>query len=183
MSRGLARDIVQLARANAQADPSLRDVAEAVLLDGFAVLAMTRLRVMARRLHIPVANRLLRLAQMALYGIDIGNDVQLGSGVYFVHPVGTVLGGDCAVGERVRFLGSNTVGTAREDGYPVIEEDVVVGCGARILGPIRVGRGAVIGANAVVVRDVPPGALVLGVPGVLRKSSGATYATQKGAHS
>ncbi len=181
MIRRLARDVVELARASAQAEPSLRNIVDALMLDGFAVLAITRLRLLARRLHIPAANRIMRLGQMAIYGIEIGNDVELGSGVYFVHPIGTVLGGTSEVGERVRFLGNNTVGTARENGYPVIEDDVVVGCGARILGPIRVGRRAVIGANAVVVRDVPPGGLVVGVPGVLRRVSGAAYGDQIGA--
>ena len=48
---------------------------------------------------------------------------------------------------------------------PVIEDDVQIGAGAKVLGPIRVGRGAVIGANAVVLHDVPPGAVVVGIPG------------------
>ena len=62
----------------------------------------------------------------------------------------------------------NTVGTAKDNGYPIIESDVVVGCGARILGPVRVGARAVIGANAVVVHDVPPGAVATGIPAVCR---------------
>ena len=56
------------------------------------------------------------------------------------------------------------VGTAKDNGCPVIEEDVVIGCGARILGPVRIGRGAFIGANAVVLSDVPPGAIATGIP-------------------
>lgn len=170
MVRDLWRDAVELARAGNKGDASTRAVLRtALLLDGFAVLAMTRAREAARRLHVPLVNRALRLAQTAVYGIEIGKDVSLGRGVYFVHTLGTVIGGDARVGDRVRFLGNNTVGTAKDNGYPVIEDDVVVGCGARILGPVRVGAGAVIGANAVVVRDVPAGALAVGVPAVVRR--------------
>jgi serine O-acetyltransferase len=61
-------------------------------------------------------------------------------------------------------MGNNTIGTAKDNGCPIIEDDVTVGCGARVLGPIRVGRGATIGANAVVLHDVPPGATVVGAP-------------------
>lgn len=170
MVRDLWRDAVELARADNKGDASTRAVLRtALLFDGFAVLALTRAREAARRLHIPLVNRALRLAQTAVYGIEIGKDVSLGRGVYFVHTLGTVIGGDAKVGDRVRFLGNNTVGTAKDNGYPIIEDDVVVGCGARILGPVRVGAGAVIGANAVVVRDVPAGALAVGVPAVVRR--------------
>jgi serine O-acetyltransferase len=66
-------------------------------------------------------------------------------------------------------MGNNTVGTAKDNGCPVIEDDVVVGCGARILGPIRIGKGAFIGANAVVLSDVPAGAVVSGIPARVHK--------------
>jgi serine O-acetyltransferase len=51
----------------------------------------------------------------------------------------------------------------------VIEDDVVIGCGARVLGPIRIGRGAFIGANSVVLSDVPPGAVVSGIPAKIHR--------------
>jgi serine acetyltransferase len=174
MVREIWRDAVEFTRVSMGGDVSPRAIARAVLLyDPFAVLASTRVREAARRLHLPLVNRLLRIAQTAVYGIEIGKDVELGPGVFFVHPLGTVIGGDARVGARVRFMGSNTVGTAKDNGYPVIEDDVVVGCGARILGPVRVGARAVIGANAVVLHDVPPDAVATGVPAVVRRKGEA----------
>src|SRR5439155_13517959 len=125
---------------------------------------LTRMREAARRWHVPGMNHALRIVQTAVYSIEIGNDVELGEGVNFTHTLGIVVGGDSRVGARVKFLGNNTIGTAKENGYPVIEDDVVIGCGARVLGPIRIGKGALIGANAVVLSDVPPGAVVSGIP-------------------
>jgi serine O-acetyltransferase len=134
------------------------------------LLALTRLRESIRqtRLPLPGANHLLRRAQTIVYGLEIGNEVSLGEGIDFVHPIGIVIGGNAIIGNRVRFMGNNTVGTAKENGYPTIEDDVTIGAGARILGPITIGRGSVIGANAVVVRDVPPDSVVTGIPGVAR---------------
>lgn len=132
--------------------------------DGYKVLLTTRLRESARKWHVPGANHALRLVTTVLYGIEIGNEIELGEGVNFAHTLGTVIGGTSKVGARVKFMGNNTVGTAKDNGCPVIEDDVVVGCGARILGPIRIGKGAFIGANAVVLTDVPAGAVASGIP-------------------
>jgi len=169
----LLRDIVELSRV-AQGATDAKSFAKSLALDGFSVLALTRAREQARRFHIPGVNRVLRLAQMTVFGIEIGKDVELGPGVYFVHTLGVVIGGDAKVGARVSFMGNNTVGTAKDNGYPIIEEDVVVGCGARILGPVRVGARAKIGANAVVLSDVPPDTVVVGIPAKPVGGVGAT---------
>jgi serine O-acetyltransferase len=129
---------------------------------------LSRFRSLSRALHIPGVNHMLRVVQTAIHGIEIGNAVTLGSGVYFVHPHGIVIGGDSRIGDRVRFYGNNTVGTAKDNGYPTIEDDVTIGAGARILGPVTIGARSVIGANAVVLADVPPDSVATGVPAKVR---------------
>ena len=164
LAQALKDDALEAARAE-HGHVGVKSVASMVLMsDGFRVLALQRLREAARGLGIPLGNHALRVAQTALLGVEIGKDVQLGQGVYFVHSLGTVVGGDAKVGDRVRFYGNNTVGTAKDDGYPVIEDDVWVGAGARILGPITIGARSRIGANAVVLQDIPPDSVAVGIP-------------------
>jgi len=79
--------------------------------------------------------------------------------------LGTVLHARAVIGARVVIGSCVTVGgRSGHFDVPVIEDDVEIGSGAKILGPIRVGRGAIIGANAVVIRDVPAHAVVAGIP-------------------
>lgn len=164
MVREFWEDAVELARA-AGGEVTARSVARAVLsYDSFAITSLNRLRTTARRLHIPGVNHVLRMVQTGFYGVEVGKEVTLGKGVYFVHSLGIVIGGDSRIGDRVRFYGNNTVGTAKDNGYPVIEEDVWIGAGARILGPVRVGARSRVGANAVVLEDVPPDSVVVGIP-------------------
>lgn len=145
-------------------------VRAALTQDGYKVLLMSRVREAAREWHVPGVNHALRLVTTVLYSIEIGNDIELGEGINFTHTLGTVIGGTSKVGARVKLMGNNTIGTAKDNGCPIIEDDVVIGCGARILGPVRIGRGAVIGANAVVLTDVPPGAIATGIPAKVQES-------------
>lgn len=164
-------DALELTRAaqgktgdRAHPHPSNKEVIKiAASQDGYRVLFLNRLRESARG-RLPGVNHALRMVQTALFGIEIGKDVTLGEGVNFTHTLGIVIGGDSRIGARVKFMGNNTVGTAKDNGYPVIEDDVVIGCGARILGPVRIGARAVVGANAVVLSDVAPDTVVSGIP-------------------
>jgi serine O-acetyltransferase len=105
-----------------------------------------------------VQRRLLRL-----YGLELPPGAPVGGGLYIAHPVACVLVAE-RIGENVTVIGQATFGTREDERWPVIEDDVFVGVGARILGGIRVGQGAKVAANAVVLRDVEPGATVAGVP-------------------
>lgn len=160
----LISDAVEMARA-ASGTSDAKSLAKVVLTsDSYRITALNRAREAAITFHIPLLNHVLRVAQTAVMGIEIGKDVTLGKGVYFVHSLGVVIGGDARIGDRVRFYGNNTVGTAKDNGYPVIEDDVWIGAGARILGPVRIGARSRIGANAVVLQDVPPDSVAVGIP-------------------
>lgn len=132
--------------------------------DGSLLLALQRWRQ-----RVPALRGLLRRLQTVLFGAEISQHAHLGQGVSFVHTVGTVIGGDTKVGDRVVFLGSVTLGTVGDTGgYPVIGNDVVLGAGCRVLGRVHVGDRAHVGANAVVLRDVPADCRAAGVPAVNR---------------
>ncbi len=164
MIKDLLEDAQQLAQM-AVGNQDWRSVMKVALAyDSYTVTALQRLRMFARRYHIVGVNHSLRVVQTAMHGIEIGKDVELGHGVWFIHPLGIVIGGTTRVGNRVRFFGNNTVGQAKEDGYPTLEDDVWVGAGARVLGPITVGARSMIGANAVVLKDVPPDSVAVGIP-------------------
>lgn len=176
MLRVLRDDAIQLA-ATATGQTTGRAVARMVFgSDSYRITFLQRIREAARRFHVPLANHILRMVQTAMFSIEIDSRVNLGRGVYFVHSLGVIIGGDASIGDRVRFYGNNTVGTIRDDGYPVIEEDVWIGAGARILGPIRVGARSRIGANAVVLKDVPPDSVAAGVPAIIRPRKDADAA-------
>ncbi|MGO9838176.1 MAG: serine O-acetyltransferase EpsC [Polyangiaceae bacterium] len=166
--REVARDTLAIARWFSGGQLKPQELRTAIFHDSSHVLMLSRIRQAAERSHIPLVSGIMRRVQTSFFGIEIARDVKLGEGVFFMHTVGIVLGGDSQIGDRVMFLGGNTLGAVDRRGYPRIGNDVVIGAGARILGPVTVGDGASIGANAVVLCDVPPGASAVGVPAVVR---------------
>jgi serine O-acetyltransferase len=144
---------------------NLRNVLWALFAcDGFIILMMFRIRQWFRRHHIPLVNRIIRFMETAFFSIELGNDVELGRGVFFMHSVGTVVGGDAKIGDACVFLGNNTIGASGEPGCPRIGARTVIGAGARVLGKIEIGEGCILGANAEVVHDVPAGKVAMGIP-------------------
>lgn len=164
MIRALIEDARELARAASVASGPQSTLRVALTQDSYWILVLWRLRCAARRFRIPLVNHLLRRVQSVVFGIELGNGITLGRGVYFVHPIGVVVGGSAEIGDRVRLMGGNTVGTAKDNGYPVIGDDVVLGAGARVLGPVHVGARTAIGANAVVLGDIPADSVAVGLP-------------------
>jgi serine O-acetyltransferase len=103
-----------------------------------------------------------------LTGIEIHPGATIGRRVFIDHGMGVVIGETAEIGEDTTLYHGVTLGgTTWNKGkrHPTLGRNVVVGAGAKILGPIRVGDGAKIGSNAVVVKDVPDGATVVGIPG------------------
>lgn len=103
-----------------------------------------------------------------LTGVEIHPGAVLGSGVFIDHATGVVIGETAEVGNNVTIYHGVTLGGTNLDRvkrHPTVEDDVTIGAGAKILGAITIGRGSQIGANSVVIKPVPAGAVVVGVPG------------------
>ena len=103
-----------------------------------------------------------------LTGIEIHPAARLGPGLFIDHGMGVVIGETAEVGENVALLQGVTLGGTslkREKRHPTIGNNVMVGAGAKIIGGFKIGDGSRIGAGSVVVREVPPNCVVVGVPG------------------
>jgi serine O-acetyltransferase len=103
-----------------------------------------------------------------LTGIEIHPAARIGPGLFIDHGMGVVIGETAEIGENVTLLQGVTLGGTslrREKRHPTLGNNVVVGAGAKIIGAFRIGDGSRIGAGSVVVREVPPNSVVVGVPG------------------
>jgi len=115
------------------------------------------------RHHIRILPTILERLNLMLFGIEISSSIPIGPGLYIAHPVGTVIMAK-RIGANASFIAAVTVGMRETHEFPVFGDGVKVGAGARILGGITLGDGCTIGANAVVIEDVPAGATAVGVP-------------------
>jgi serine O-acetyltransferase len=115
--------------------------------------------------------RLLSQAVRAATGVEIHPGARIGRRLFIDHGMGVVIGETAEVGDDVvLFHGATLGGKTMRHGkrHPTLGDRVVVGAGAKVLGPVWIGDGAQIGANAVVIADVPAGAIAVGVPARVR---------------
>jgi serine O-acetyltransferase len=160
-------------------DPAARSAAEVLLYPGLHALWAHRVAHSLYLKQVPFLPRLIsQLARLLTGGIEIHPGATIGDRFFIDHGSGVVIGETAEIGDNVMLYHQVTLGatgwwkdmkSGRVKRHPTIENDVVIGCGASILGPVTVGAGSKIGAMALVIDNVPPGSIVVGAPGTILK--------------
>jgi serine O-acetyltransferase len=138
-------------------------VADVFLNSRLLAVLLFRAKRALQRNHVPLLPAVLDRACILLWNVSLGNYTDVGGGLYLPHG-NVVVDGLVRIGKNCVIAPWVTIGTNGTVAGPTIGDNVFVGTGAKVLGAIHVGDGARIGANAVVIQDVPPGATVVGVP-------------------
>lgn len=162
-------------------DPAAKNHFEVILLySGLHAIVFYRMAHFLFQAKIPFLPRFLSQIARFLTGIEIHPAASIGQGFFIDHGIGVVIGETTIIGDNVTlFQGVTLGGTGKEKGkrHPTIGNNVVVGAGAKVLGNIEIGDNSYIGANAVVVKDVPENSTVVGVPGRITKQDGKKIET------
>jgi serine O-acetyltransferase len=156
-------------RAALSMDPAATSRAEVALTySGFHALLFYRVAHWLWKRRIPFIPRAISQFARFVTGIEIHPGATIGSGLFIDHGMGVVIGETTEIGDNVTlFQGVTLGGTGKQRGkrHPTLGSHVVVGAGAKVLGPITVGDFVKIGANSVVLQDVPDHSTVVGIPG------------------
>jgi serine O-acetyltransferase len=133
----------------------------------------------SQRLHEKGWSSLAKMASLLnvlIFTLEVPSRLSIGPGLVIPHPYGTILGAG-KIGSNVTIYQQVTLGAKLADylyvleDRPIVEDDVVITAGAKIIGPVKLGRGCIIGANSVVLQDIPPGSLAVGVPATIKLRS------------
>ncbi len=162
-------------------DPAAKSVAEVLLYQGLHALWAYRIAHKLYEQNVPFVPRLIsQIARILTGGIEIHPGAKIGRRFFIDHGSGIVIGETAEIGDNVMLYHQVTLGatgwwkdmkSGRVKRHPTVENDVVIGCGASILGPVTVGAGSKIGAMALVIDNIPPASIVVGAPGtVLRRA-------------
>lgn len=152
-----------------QRDPAVRSTLEVVVCyPGFHALQFHRIAHKLWTMKFYFVARFISQFSRFMTGIEIHPGAKIGHGFFIDHGMGVVIGETAEIGNNCTLYHGVTLGGtswAKEKRHPTLGDDVVVGSGAKILGPFTVGNGSKIGSNSVVVKEVPEQATVVGVPG------------------
>ena len=157
-------------------DPAARNVLEVVLsYPGFHALFFYRVAHFLWRRHLKILGRLVSHVGRFLTGIEIHPGATVGERLFIDHGMGVVVGETAEIGNDVTlYQGVTLGGTSRSKGkrHPTVEDWVIIGAGATVLGPVTIGRNSRIGSGSVVIDSVPPDSTVVGVPGRVVEGGG-----------
>ena len=149
-------------------DPAIKSDMEVFLYPSFkAILKYRKAHKLYEKKHYFRA-RLISQRAARKTGIEIHPGAAIGKGLFIDHGHGVVIGETAIIGDNVTlYQGVTLGGTGKQKGkrHPTLEDNVMVGCGAKVLGDITIGANSMIGAGSVVLNDVPPNSTVVGVPG------------------
>jgi serine O-acetyltransferase len=168
---GLIAEIRRDVAAAQTRDPAARGVAATEILatwPGVHALLAHRIAHALFNARVPLVPRVIAAVARSVTGIEIHPAAKIGDGFFIDHGMGVVIGETAEIGDNVTlYQGVTLGGTGFATGkrHPTVQDNVTIGSGAKLLGPITVGHGSKIGANSVVVHDVPPNSTVVGVPG------------------
>jgi serine O-acetyltransferase len=152
-------------------DPAARGVAGLEILTTWPGVHAVLAHRFAHALHgasVPLLPRAIAGLSRSVTGIEIHPAARIGDGFFIDHGMGVVIGETAEIGDNVTlYQGVTLGGTGFQAGkrHPTVQDNVTIGSGAKLLGPIVVGHGSKIGANSVVIHDVPPNSTVVGNPG------------------
>jgi serine O-acetyltransferase len=152
-------------------DPAAREVGAFEVLAAWPGVHALLAHRFAHALHqagVPLLPRLISTVARAVTGIEIHPAACIGEGFFIDHGMGVVIGETAEIGTNVTLYQGVTLGGtgfAAGKRHPTVQDNVTIGSGAKLLGPITIGHGAKIGANTVVIHDVPPNSTVVGNPG------------------
>lgn len=159
-----------------ESDPAATSFLEVLLTySGLHAIIAYRVAHVLRRAGIPFIPRLISQFAKFFTGVEIHPGAEIGRALFIDHGMGVVIGETSIIGDNVTvYQGVTLGGTGKERGkrHPTVGNNVVIGTGAKVLGNITIGDNSYIGANAVVIKDVPSNATVVGVPGRITKQDG-----------
>jgi serine O-acetyltransferase len=157
-------------------DPAAKNIFYVIFLyQGFHILIMHRIAHLLYKLNLKFLARLISQIGRFLTGIEIHPGAKIGRRLFIDHGMGIVIGETTEIGNDCTIYHGVTLGGTGKDKnkrHPTIGSNIMVGCGAKILGPINIGDNVKVGANAVVLHSVPSNSTVVGIPGrIIQKDS------------
>lgn len=149
-----------------------RSILKIMRTDGTSAMILYRINQFLVRNKLGAFAIIFRYMNRALNSCWIGKNAEFGKGFVIMHPYGIVINSNIRAGENIIVQSGVVIGVSGSgsgSAMPVLGNNIYIGSGAKILGGIRIGDNVKIGANAVVLSDVPDNATVVGIPGVVKK--------------